>query len=185
MASSIWARQAALPRNRSGRKAARNRPAFSSAAASRLRVGGLWVVWECSNPTDRYDIAKQFNLILPDILEEQFDRPLIEPSSYDLWLDNRLGSEGDDTWLSGQSLYAAATFCRLLGVELLRLDTSSEYGNQSGLAHSSGFHVAKRGVPAIREALMKLAELADGYNDTPTKAFGKLFIHLNSKYLRG
>ncbi|MFT6119485.1 MAG: hypothetical protein ACJAXK_001433 [Yoonia sp.] len=140
-------------------------------------------LWEAISLYVRYDITPRLTEILPRILDGALEQVSVEPSPYDLWLDTRLEKGADQTWLSGHSLYAVTTFCRLLGAELMRLEPARDGDEQVGLAHAKGFEVVRRGVQAIKDALEALAGLANGYNDTPTKAFGKLFIGLNTDYV--
>ena len=102
-------------------------------------------------------------------------------SSYDLWLDGRLQDGRDDTWFKGQPLYAATTFCRLLGQALLREDRTGEDGPH-GAVHAAGFDVARHGEADIREALDRLAASAAGPLDEPAKAFGSLYSGLARDY---
>ena len=120
--------------------------------------------------------------ILGDILSGALDRPETSPSSYDLWLDGRLQDGRDDTWFKGQPLYAATTFCRLLGQALLREDRTGEDGPR-GAVHAAGFDVARRGETDIRKALDRLAASAAGPLDEPAKAFGSLYSGLARDYL--
>jgi TniQ len=138
-------------------------------------------LWEHRRPEDRYDFPSRFTGILEDIKDGRLERPRVTPSPYDLWLNARLETGADDTWLAGQSLYAATTFCTLLGSELLRLKdpTGLDVAVHRQLAQATGFEIAHRGKAAIRDALTELAALADGSNDTPSKAFGRLFGNLS------
>jgi hypothetical protein len=142
-------------------------------------------LWESARPTDRYDFSVRLPEILPGILDGTFDRSRTKPSAYDLWLDHRMETGGDETWFADKSLYAATTFCQLLGTELLRLGsekTRDQY-EQHRLAQSLGFDVASRGAEEVRDALNSLAAIASGQNDEPKKAFGALFPKLNLEYV--
>jgi len=138
-------------------------------------------LWEHVTPADRYDFSSRLAEILPDILNRSRERPRWEPSAYDLWLDSRLETGRDETWLGGQSLYAATTFCRLLGTELLRLNQEQAISDEDQwrLAQAMGFDVASRGREAIDEAL---SALATGHGDEPKKAFGGLYVQLSRYY---
>lgn len=115
--------------------------------------------------------------------------PLREKSArtarYDYWLDGRLAASQDETWLAQHSLYAATTFCRLLGTELLRLDPPSSLDAivQRQLAQARGFSVARQGEMAIRDALDALAAFSSGSHGGPQKAFGRLYINLKNEYV--
>ena len=46
--------------------------------------------------------------------------PLRAPSAYDLWLDQRLETGEDVSWLAEHNLFTATTICSLFGGVLLR-----------------------------------------------------------------
>jgi hypothetical protein len=142
-------------------------------------------LWEQSVPTARYDYSERLREILPNLMNGDFDRPPISPSPYDHWLDTRLETGQDKTWLAQHSLYAATTFCRLLGTELLRLEAPSNLDDeaQRRMAQVKGFEVARHGEAAIRDALDALAAFANGASDEPKKAFGNLYVNLSRPYL--
>ncbi|SLN72123.1 hypothetical protein ROA7450_03991 [Roseovarius albus] len=142
-------------------------------------------LWEQQSLARRYDLSSRFADILRDLQEGRLEQPRVNLSPYDLWLDTRLQTGADDTWLANHTLYAATTFCELLGKELLRLENASDLdrGAQLRLARTLGFRVACQGEAKIRAALNELATLADGANARPQKAFGRLYIDLNSAYL--
>jgi len=142
-------------------------------------------LWKHARPTERYDISSRLTEILPDILDGTLELPRVKPSAYDLWLDDRLVSGQDDTWLADQSLYAATTFCKLLGTELLRLKQHSDNNEDERQcsAHALGFHVASSGPATIKSAFDDLAFLATGHGDEPKKAFGEIFVKLSRDYI--
>ncbi|WP_277018288.1 MULTISPECIES: TniQ family protein [Paracoccus] len=140
--------------------------------------GALLVpLWTAPHPTARNDLTARLTEILPTILSGSLDGPMATPTGYDRWLEHRLDKDEDTSWLSGQSLYAATTFCRLLGGELLRNDGQDDADPQA-VRHASlaaGFDVVRRGPDAIRHALHDLAAGANGSLDEPQKAFGSLW----------
>ncbi len=142
-------------------------------------------LWDVGRPVDRYDLTSRFTEIMEDIAESKLEQQRSKPSPYDSWLNTRLLNGTDDTWLKDHSLYASTTFCSLLGTELLRLQSSANANAipRRRLAQSLGFNVARSGDIAIREALDRLANLADGYNDEPLKAFGQLYSDLARAHL--
>lgn len=142
-------------------------------------------LWEKNVPTDRYDITARLPEILGDILSGNLDQPNAPPSKYDLWLEGRLKDGRDETWLAGQSLYAATTFCRLLGIELERLANASKSDEVASLraAQVAGFKVAAEGPEAIAAALDNLAVNASGSGDLPHKAFGAVYRELARAHL--
>ncbi len=143
----------------------------------------LVLLWTEGRPTDRHDMANQLQSIESAILAGKLEKKQIEPSAYDYWLDDRLATGKDDTWLATQSLYAATTFCRLLGAELLR-SKASHHVDAFREAQAEGFSVARQGEGAIREALKYLSGQARGAKDEPRKAFGDIYVKLSQLYLK-
>lgn len=141
-------------------------------------------LWERLRPTDRYNVSARLAEVLPDILGGKFEQNRLPPSTYDLWLDQRLKTGRDDTWLADKSIYAATTFCRLLGMEMLRLEPLPDLvvDAETHLAQATGFDIACQGEDAIRDAIDSLAALALGRSDEPRKAFGELYVGLSQFY---
>lgn len=142
-------------------------------------------LWSERSPEKRFDIGARLQEIIEDLLSGAMDQPNEEPSEYDMWLDNRLSLGSDDSWLGRISLYAATTICRLLGMELLRLEGVEQLGeaNQVRQAQAMGFAVLQAGPQALDASLARLAEAANGKLDEPRKAFGALFQKLSIGYL--
>jgi len=144
----------------------------------------LVTLWEEGTPARRYEVAARLDEVAERVLAGGFDAEPVAPSPYDLWLDARLEDGRDPTWLAGQSLFAATTVCRLLGAELLRFcgDPDGDPAAQLRAAQAAGFAVAQGGPEAIAAALDRLAARAEGANDGPKKAFGRLFQALSDAY---
>ena len=144
----------------------------------------LVTLWEVGTPRHRYDVAARLDEVAERVLAGGFEAEVVAPSPYDLWLDARLEDGRDETWMAGQSLAAATTFCRLLGAELLRLEEppDGDLAARQRAAQAAGFAVARHGPEAIEAALDRLAGLADGAGDGPNKAFGLLFQNLSQAY---
>ncbi|OSQ63862.1 hypothetical protein MCRY_03850 [Marivita cryptomonadis] len=139
-------------------------------------------LWQATAPRDRFDIGARLREIEADILSGTLDRPLRDPSAYDLWLDRRLHDGTDTTWFSDHTVYIVTTLCRLLGLALLKEDTLED-DQVSDRAHAAGFDVAVAGEAAIRAALEHMAARATGALDEAGKAFGPLYSRLNRDYL--
>lgn len=139
-------------------------------------------LWRADKPADRYDMVARLSEIANDILSGALDRPAVLPSGYDLWLDGRLQDGRDETWLKDQPLFAATTFCRLLGVAL-RPAHLLDVDRVDGADHAAGFDVARHGETAIRAALGRIAASAKGHLDAPGKVFGPLYLCLARDYV--
>ncbi len=131
-------------------------------------------LWKAEGPRDRYDFAARLGEIEEDVRKGTLDQPETPPTDYDLWLDGRIEDGRDETWFKEQPLFAATTFCRLLGQAILSDDVGGEESNTGG-AHAVGFEIAREGAPSIRNALDRIARAANGPLDEPNKAFGPLY----------
>ncbi len=138
-------------------------------------------LWEQRRLTDRYDLSSRFAEIGAEVREGKLEQSREAPSPYDVWLDTRLETGADDTWLADQSIYAATTFCRLLGTELLRLQPEPNLDADAQLRYvqAVGFSVAHQGEAAIRDALNALVALTEGNKHKPSKTFGRLYFELD------
>lgn len=138
-------------------------------------------LWQADNRYERYDFASRLREIEGDLLSGALDAPSCLPADYDVWLDHRLGTGEDPTWLANYSLHPATTFCRLLGGELLRLRNTVVRDQVLHLraAQAAGVSVVKNGEAAIRNALQTLADAADGPGQSTNGAFGNLFAQLD------
>jgi len=139
-------------------------------------------LWSEEKVGVRYDIGTNLEAILPDLHAAAFDRPLQEPSPYDLWLDQRLGDGTDVTALKGHRLFEATTFCRYLG--MARLGASRNHSElRPGAFHASGFEIAAQGELAIRAELDRLAARATQPAQQAKAAFGRLYNALSRQYV--
>jgi hypothetical protein len=138
-------------------------------------------LWTFKTPRDRYDFAARLREIETDILTGRLDQPASPPSAYDFWLNDRLEDGRDETWFKGQPLFAATTFCRLLGQAVLGADQSEET-NVRFAPHAAGFDVARHGETAIRAALDEIATSATHQHYERNKAFGVLYTTLTRDY---
>lgn len=145
----------------------------------------LTELWTEVAPARRFDFGSRLEEIRGSVLAKCYDQPVVNPSSYDIWLDERLATGVDPTWLRDFSLYATTTICGLLGAELLKAnpDASKTQIARHRVALLSGFEVLRNGEGAFREALARLAARADGPLDEAGKAFGNLFDRLSRDLL--
>ncbi|AQZ52425.1 TniQ family protein [Martelella mediterranea] len=142
-------------------------------------------LWTIQAPIDRYDFSQHLPAIATSLNAGELTSQQCDPTPYDIWLDRRLENGEDETWLSSQTVYAVATFCRLLGMQLRSLSTSdvNENWESRHTALSAGFDVVRRGEDDIRSELNELAAKADGVGVEPKKAFGALHRKLSTDLL--
>ena len=110
--------------------------------------------WRADKPADRHDMAARLAELENDILSGALDRPAALPSGYDLWLDGRLQDGRDETWLEDQPLFAATTFCRLLGVAL-RPAHLRDLDRADGADHAAGYILPYQEHPQIAAAALQ------------------------------
>lgn len=144
-----------------------------------LHHGQLLVpLWTVTAPLARYDFASRLSEIADDIIRFRLDRPCQDVTDYDHWLDTRLSSGTDPTWLSDHPTDTAARFCQLLGAELIRL--TPEAADDGLTARGMGFDCASQGPSAITAAFIDLADKVDGTQYSAQKAFGRLYQWLTN-----
>ena len=140
-------------------------------------------LWTVANPSDRNEIGARLNEIIPDLLAGRLDREQLAPTPYDFWLDGRLENGRDTTWFAQHDLYPAASFCRILGQELLRFASRADADTNSldRSAHERGFEVASKGEASIIAALNEHIQFAMSRNLEIGGALGDLFYRRESK----
>jgi hypothetical protein len=141
-------------------------------------------LWTEKGREARYDFALRLKEIEADLLAGNLERPVCDPTEHDLWLDRRMEDGEDTTWLANHGLYPATAFCRLLGMELLRLrpDPGQDEIHRLRAAQQAGFSVARQGEAAISAAFMALVEASDGKREEPKAVFGHLHTKLRTDY---
>jgi TniQ len=142
-------------------------------------------LWQDPAPYTRLDSAVHLSKLAKRILAGAFDQDLRDPTDFDVWLDGRLSENHTDGWLDTHPLHTAATFCYLLGTALLRLEgvLPSWVGRSDRWAlYQMGFDVARHGVDAIKQSLLKLQLLPGGPHDGPKKIFPYLYDRLSHDY---
>lgn len=145
-----------------------------------VKHGHLLVpLWTCSRVIERDNIGERLGEILPDVRSGLYDREPVEPSAYDLWIDRRLACGEDSTELAAQPLFAAMTFCSLLGDALLRQHTDDVDDRN---AKALGFAHASRGTRGIREALDLLTRGEDGRSRSTQGGLHKIMSTLGTLY---
>lgn len=169
--------------------------------AQAMGIRGHWSlrhVWGCRkhdhplvplfrdpHATERYDSVGHLEGIADAILAKDLDCPREIPTNFDDWIDDRLETGPGTDWLSGHPLHAAAVFCRLLGISLLRLDghrLEHIAENSRHALYDTGYEVAQGGEDAIRLAFTRLQGLIETPQDGPKKMFPALYDRLSHDY---
>lgn len=134
-------------------------------------------LWTRNRRSERFDYAARLGEIATDLREGRLDAPPEEVTEYDLWLDERLGSGRDESWLGSMPVDVATKACRRLG-EALATWKVGEEGNDAAPARARGYAAMKDGASTFQSALHELASAASGPNDAWRKAFGSLYVWL-------
>ncbi|OUD10296.1 hypothetical protein BVC71_01935 [Marivivens niveibacter] len=125
----------------------------------------LETLWKEAAPSLRYDTAAQFANIADRIIADDAPFERRDPTPFEIWFDQRLsGQPHETTWLDDHPLHAAAVFCRLLGIALLKLHdlrlSDLRPGSEWACYHL-GFETARHGEEAILKELRRLNQLAE------------------------
>lgn len=121
----------------------------------------------------RYDFATQLPRLLPELLNRGQHRNTQPITTYDAWLDKRLSRRHDLGWMSERDIDSAATFCNLLGAEMIRVFPDLQ--TEEKPARAIGYDIANQGTKAISCALNDLSVAASGPQDGMRQAFGRLY----------
>lgn len=143
----------------------------------------LTELWTEMTPARRFDVGARLEEMLGSLLQDPITQPDLVPSAYDMWLDRRLTSGDDPTWMAEIPLVAVTTTCGLLGGELLKLRQEpppEEVRHAQALA--AGFDVLRSGKDAFRTCLNDLALRADGALAEPKRAFGSLYTRMAREF---
>lgn len=130
-------------------------------------------LWNHTRLVDRYDTRTNLRAILDRLLAGEFSQHRRTPSSYDLWLDRRLQSGQDATWLATQGLFVATTMCGLLGSILA--PRIPDCIDEICATQQAGFAVLSEGPDAYRDSLIHIAMRSGGRQFAPRRVFGKLY----------
>lgn len=130
-------------------------------------------LWQSTSQRDREDIPKNLRPEIGKILEGELDLPQIEVTDYDRWLDNRLSTGADQTWLSNAAIYSAATFCRLMGKAVSKGDIKADH-------HLIGFNILKGGKGPFVHALQDLIDSEENHTKELKGIFGGLFYRASA-----
>jgi prepilin-type processing-associated H-X9-DG protein len=133
-------------------------------------------LWTLNRRADRFDYAARLGEIAADLRDDRLLAPLEDVTEYDHWLDERLGSGRDESWLGSMPVDVAAKACQRLG-ETLASSKVGE-GNDAAPARARGYAAMKRGPSAFQDALHVLASAASGSYAASRKAFGGLYAWL-------
>lgn len=140
-------------------------------------------LWTEDRPERRFDMQFQLRLILDQIMSGQIDGADIEPSGFDLWLDDRLSGRPDQTWLVPHSTSATAAFCRMFGAGLIPAEADLIAHQHAACA--AGFDIVKHGPDAIKSKLIQLSFEGEGVGDGVRQVYHRMFTtlgrHLNEE----
>ncbi len=143
-------------------------------------------LWREAEPLKRFDSAPFLARLAPEVLSGQHDVPTRKALEFDLWIEARLSGSGfGPTWLDAHPLHAAATFCRLLGTALLRLEDippSRVTPEDDPLLREMGFRVARHGEDAILGAFAALQRKPGSPHDGARAIFPQLHDRLAYDY---
>lgn len=109
-------------------------------------------LWHDKSLPSRLDVGAHLAGLVNQISTGKLITDTTDPTAYDRWLDKRLADESDATWLADQSLYAATTFLRLLGTELVGAGLANHWAEfpPDRAAQAAGFDAASRGEEGSR-----------------------------------
>ncbi|WP_225972908.1 TniQ family protein [Paracoccus jeotgali] len=140
-------------------------------------------LWTETRPVQRFDAQGQLSRILDRIMAGDMDGDSVELSRFDDWLDDRLSSTTDPTWLAAQATAASASFCRLFGQGLLPHAGSDASIRHRHEAAAAGFSIVEHGPEAIVAHLVASSTGAATVSDPVRQAHGKLIFALESHLL--
>ncbi|MCD1637054.1 TniQ family protein [Martelella mediterranea] len=143
-------------------------------------------LWRSQPLIERSDFTLHLPAVAEALANGRIVQQLCKPLPYDTWLDRRLSSGQDDTWLSSLTVYAVSTVCLLLGMKLRSLSTAevNDDWRRRHAALSAGFEIVSRGEDGVRNALDRLALEANNGRDTPKAAFGQLYGKLSIDFVK-
>ncbi|AUJ63290.1 hypothetical protein B9057_02640 [Aestuarium zhoushanense] len=130
-------------------------------------------LWQSTSQRDREDIPKNLRPEIGKILEGELELPQVDVTDYDRWLDNRLSTGTDTTWLSNATIYSAATFCRLMGKAVSKGDITADH-------HLIGFNILKGGKESFVDALQDQIDREESHNKELKSIFGGLFYRTSA-----
>lgn len=111
------------------------------------------------------------------------DGAKVEPSPFDIWLDDRLSGQSDPTWLAPHSTGASAMFCRMFGKGMLAGAQAEDPIHQRHNAAAAGFTVVREGPEAIKSNLINLAACGETGSDPVRQAHRRMFEALDTHLL--
>ncbi|WP_167767251.1 TniQ family protein [Jannaschia formosa] len=134
----------------------------------------LIALWTRNRRSERLDYAARLGEIVADLRAGRLDVPPVEVTDYDAWLDERLGTGRDESWLGSLPVDVATKACQRLG-EALKTWNSVEGEDDARPARARGYAVLREGPSAFQDTLHDLSSAASGPNDGWRKAFGGLY----------
>lgn len=140
-------------------------------------------IWTEDRPERRFDMQHQLRPMLGRIMSGEVDGVSVEPTDFDLWLDDRLAGRPDRTWLAPHGTSATAAFCRMFGAGLIPADATPIVRQHTACA--AGFDIVRRGPDAIKGTLIQFSfqrtGVADGIRQVYQRMFTTLDPHLHEE----
>lgn len=137
-------------------------------------------LWSVTRPALRDDIQARLAEIALSIEEGAITATAVIPSAFDRWLDHRLETMADDSWLGGHPLHVVATMCDLIGKMVAQNNDDADQVTKDIRLHRSyaeGFDYMMRGQAAVETLIDR--QISDrGPTDGPQKVFQPLYRKL-------
>lgn len=140
-------------------------------------------LWTEDLPAARFDIQAQLSRILGRIIAGEMDGAPVQPSPFDIWLNDRLEGKADPTWMASHSTSASAAFCRMLGQGLMNPGPDDDQIRWLHEAAAAGFAVIKDGPDAIKSFVVSLSTQSAAVADPIQQVLGQTIYALETHLL--
>lgn len=139
-------------------------------------------IWSTTRPSVRDDIQAKLSELSSSLIGRKFAGTVVVPSAFDIWLDRRLETMADDTWLGQHPLHVIATMCELVG-RLIAYEASAAGRGGDAIdlhrTYAAGFDCMIGGQVALEQLLdRRLNHRAP--TDGPQKVFYPLYRKLGA-----
>ncbi|SLN71954.1 hypothetical protein ROJ8625_03757 [Roseivivax jejudonensis] len=150
-------------------------------AVCRFHGRPLVPIWSENLPSRRYDLASRLRDVSARLMSGELTPLSVPVTAYDTWLDKRLETGEDATWLAELPVHSAATFCRLLGGRIRdqHVDASSPIVSPKERESCAlGFKVLDAGKYHATDVLRDLGRTGFKKGKGPRGAYGSLYTWL-------